>query len=51
MVNNKQIKWNTWIDKGINMIHDMINCKGEFLTPCELEQKYNIKCDIMQFNN
>jgi hypothetical protein len=48
--NNKQIKWNTWHNKGINLIHDIINAEGEFLTPQELEQKFDLKCNIMIYN-
>jgi hypothetical protein len=33
------------------MIHDIINYKGDFLTPQQLEQKYNFKCDNMKYNN
>jgi hypothetical protein len=50
-VNNEKLKWNGWINKGINMIHDILNPKGEFLTIQELEQKYNFKCDFLKYNN
>jgi hypothetical protein len=32
------------------MIHDIINTEGQFLTPLEIEQKYNLKCDIFKYN-
>jgi hypothetical protein len=50
MVNKKQIKWNAWHNKGINIIHDILNTKGEFLLPNKLEEKFNIKCNIMTYN-
>jgi hypothetical protein len=49
-VNTEKLKWNDWIDKGINIIHDIMNQNGEFLTPDQIEQKYNYKCDVMKYN-
>jgi hypothetical protein len=49
-VNNKQIKWNAWQSKGINIIHDILKPSGEFLLPQEINDKYQIKCDIMMYN-
>ena len=49
-VNNKQIKWKLWRDKGINQIHDLLNETGEFLNVTDLEQKYNLKCDLLKYN-
>jgi hypothetical protein len=49
-VKQKQIKWNTWRNKGINIIHDILNSEGNFLSPQELEQKFNIKCNVMTYN-
>ena len=49
-VSNQQINWITWREHGINLIHNILNNKGEFLFPIEIEQKYNYKCDIMTYN-
>jgi hypothetical protein len=49
-VNKKQIKWNLWHSKGINQIHDIVNNKGEFLTPHEIEQKFGLLCNKMNYN-
>jgi exonuclease III len=50
IVNKKQIKWNAWQSKGINIIHDILNTNGEFLTPTELKEKYQVKCDVLMYN-
>jgi hypothetical protein len=49
-VNREKLKWNEWIDKGINIIHDILNQKGQFLTVNQIEQKFNYKCDFMKYN-
>jgi hypothetical protein len=49
-LDKEQLNWQIWRDKGINMIHDILNVKGEFLTALEIEHKYNYKCDIMTYN-
>jgi hypothetical protein len=49
-VKNKQIKWNAWQNKGINIIHDILTNEGDFLLPKELENKFNIKCNVMTYN-
>jgi hypothetical protein len=49
-INNSEIKWVEWSNKGINIIHDIINEDGTFLTPGELETKYNIKCNFLSYN-
>jgi hypothetical protein len=49
-INNTPFKWNTWREKGINIIHDILDHKGDFLTPANFEQKYNFKCDFMNYN-
>ena len=49
-VGKKQIKWKVWREAGINIIHGIVSNTGEFLTAQEVEQKYNIKCNIMDFN-
>jgi hypothetical protein len=51
MVNKKEIKWNRWIEKKILIIHDIIDSNGAFLTANEIEQRYDYKCDILQYNS
>jgi hypothetical protein len=49
-VNDKELRGNTWHNNGINIIHDIVNERGLFLTAQEIETKYNIHCDIMKYN-
>jgi hypothetical protein len=49
-INKEQIFWKKWSESGINLIHDIVNKKGEFLSPLEIENKYDYKCDIMTYN-
>jgi hypothetical protein len=49
-INEEQINWKDWRDKGINLIHHLLNNKGEFLSAAEIEQKYNFKCNVMTYN-
>ena len=49
-ISNNHINWDSWKDKGINIIHDIVNKAGHFLTTQEIEQKYNFKCDFLQYN-
>jgi hypothetical protein len=49
-LNGKEVRWNTWQENGINIIHDIVNEKGVFLTPTQLEIKYHIKCDTLKYN-
>jgi hypothetical protein len=38
-ISKKEIKWNLWINKGINIIDDIVDRSGKFLTSKELKQK------------
>jgi hypothetical protein len=49
-VNKETLNWKNWRDKGINLIHDILNNKGDFMSSAEIEQKYNYKCDILTYN-
>jgi hypothetical protein len=48
--NKKEIYWQDWHKKGITFIHDIVNSKGQFLSPNEINQNYNLKCDILKYN-
>jgi hypothetical protein len=50
MINEKELKWEEWHIKGINLIHDIINENGIFLTGDELNTKYGINCNAMDYN-
>jgi hypothetical protein len=49
-INGKEVRWKTWQDKGINIIHDILNENGTFLTAVQIEAKYNVKCNILRYN-
>jgi hypothetical protein len=50
-LNKDEIYWEDWHKQGINLIHDIVNSEGKFLTVNELEQKYVIKCDMLKYNS
>jgi hypothetical protein len=50
-VNNNEIKWKTWRDHNINMIHDIIDNEGKFLQNTEIESLYGLKCKFLQYNS
>jgi hypothetical protein len=49
-VNKQVVKWNDWHSKGINIINDIIDENGSFLSVGSLEAKYGIKCDPLKYN-
>jgi hypothetical protein len=49
-VNNKELRGNYWQRNGINIIHDILDERGNFLKPNELENKYNITCNVLKYN-
>ena len=50
-VNIQEIRWKKWMHKGINIIHDIVNKQGNFLTIDEIEQIHNLRCDALQYNS
>jgi hypothetical protein len=49
-IKNEPFIWKTWREKGINTIHDILDSGGNFISPLEFEHKFNLKCEIMNFN-
>jgi hypothetical protein len=49
-LNKMELKWEEWQNKNINIIHDIVDEHGHFLTNSSLELKYGIKCDVMKYN-
>jgi hypothetical protein len=47
---NKVLFWKDWHEKGINIIHDIINEDGNFLNNEDIERKYNLKCSVLKYN-
>jgi hypothetical protein len=50
-INKKVIKWKNWMEHGINIIHDILNSQGAFLTVAEMEERYKIKVNFLQYNS
>jgi hypothetical protein len=49
-INEREMLDKRWHNKGINIIHDIINKDGKFLTVGEIEQKYKTPCDVLKYN-
>ena len=49
-VHNKELRSQLWHSNGINIIHDIVNERGQFLSSNEVENKYGIKCDALKYN-
>jgi hypothetical protein len=49
-IKNIDIPWRTWSEKGINIIHDILNEKGNFVSAAELARKYNLNIDFLKYN-
>jgi hypothetical protein len=50
-INKKEVNWKTWSDKGIKIIHDIIDENGNFKTIGALEQKHGFRCDFLKYNS
>jgi exonuclease III len=49
ILNKEELNWKTWSQNGINQIHDIVDSQGKFLSPEVLEEKYNIKVNMLQY--
>jgi hypothetical protein len=49
-VNKKEIWCESWRRNGINSIHDILTKDGHFLTSEEIENKYHVKCNALNYN-
>ena len=45
---NKPIHWKAWQNNGILYIKHLLNTDGEFLSQCQLKDKYGINCNFLQ---
>jgi hypothetical protein len=50
-VGNKIIKYNEWINHGIQYIGDIIDEKGDIMPQQKLEQEYEITCKFLQYHS
>ena len=49
-MHNKELRSHLWHSNGINIIHDIVNEKGFFLSSNKIESKFGIKCDALKYN-
>jgi hypothetical protein len=49
-INEQEMLDKKWHNKGINIIHDIVDKDGKFLSAEEMRIKYNIPCDILKYN-
>ena len=49
-VDSKPIKLSNWSERGINTIYDIVDNQGKLLSKQQLEQKYGVFIDQMQYN-
>jgi hypothetical protein len=50
-INNEELNWKGWQEKGINIIHEIVDFQGNFLTLEQLNQRFNVKCDTLCYNS
>jgi hypothetical protein len=50
-INKQEIWWKNWSEKGILIIHDIIDENGNFLSINNLEQRHDFKCNFLQYNS
>jgi hypothetical protein len=49
-LNKSEVLWKNWHEKGINLIHDIVDVNGNFLSYERLKNKYNVECDMLKYN-
>jgi hypothetical protein len=49
-INKKEVNWKQWSEKGIKIIHNIVDDSGSFKTLTTLEEEYNIRCDFLKYN-
>jgi hypothetical protein len=49
-VKKQVVKWKNWHEKGINLIHDLVDENGNFVTFKNLEETFGIKSNALTYN-
>ena len=49
IIENKSVFWRAWWDKSVLFIQDLLNNQGNYLTPEEFNEKYNIRVNFLQY--
>jgi hypothetical protein len=50
ILENVTIPWREWSEKGINIIHDILDENGDFLSTTAITQKNNFNIDFLKYN-
>jgi hypothetical protein len=50
-IGKKEVKWKSWIDHGICLLHDILDNEGNFISKDTLEELFGLKCDFMRYNS
>ncbi|CAH3114491.1 unnamed protein product [Porites lobata] len=48
-VENKSVFWKSWRHKNVLFVQDLLNNQGNYLSPQEFSNKYNIKVNFLQY--
>ena len=48
-IENKSVFWKAWWDKNVLFVQDLLNNQGNYLSPREFRDKYNIKVNFLQY--
>ena len=48
-VENKSVFWKSWRDKNVLLVQDLLNNQGNYLSPQEFSNIYNIKVNFLQY--
>ena len=48
-IENKSIFWKAWRNKNVLFVQDLLNKQGNYLSPQEFSEKYNIKVNFLQY--
>ena len=48
-IENKSVFWRAWWDKNVLFVQDLLNNQGNYFSPQEFSDKYNIKVNFLQY--
>ena len=48
-IKNKSVFWKVWRDKNVLFLQDLLTNQGNYLSPQEFSDKYNIKVNFLQY--
>jgi hypothetical protein len=49
-IKKNTVKWVEWHKHGINIINDLVDKYGIFITAASVENKYGVKCNMLAYN-